>query len=163
MRARRVRTCGTSSARALLRMRTDERMPKLRLVAEPFSVIPISRFQTAHLVPAARRPRPGFASLLRSPVKRGGRSADPPPLHPHVASGCLRLLQGLIFLRLRRPHAASSILSVHRLNRDRAQGKACALGTSFPPPSYEPFAVKVATPMAATSFCSFTTGAKAGS
>src|SRR5262249_54069247 len=68
---------GTSSARALLRMRTDERMPKLRLVAEPFSVIPISRFQTAHLVPAARCPRPGFASLLRSPAKRvGGAPRD---------------------------------------------------------------------------------------
>src|SRR5215472_9470753 len=53
-------------------MRADERMPKLRLVAEPFSVIPISRFQTAHLVPAARCPRPGFASLLRSPAKRVG-------------------------------------------------------------------------------------------
>src|SRR6516165_10954472 len=58
-------------------MRTDERMPKLRLVAEPFSVIPISRFQTAHLVPAARCPRPGFASLLRSPAKRvGGAPRD---------------------------------------------------------------------------------------
>ena len=51
-------------------------MPKLRLVAEPFSVIPISRFQTALLVPAARFSRPGFASLLRSPESRGGRSAE---------------------------------------------------------------------------------------
>src|SRR5262252_4661372 len=57
-------------------MRTDERMPKLRLVAEPFSVIPISRFQTAHLVPAARCPRPGFASLLSLTRKEGGRSAE---------------------------------------------------------------------------------------
>src|SRR5262249_54435972 len=45
MRARRVRTCGTSSARALLRMRTDERMPKLRLVAEPLAVIPSHDFK----------------------------------------------------------------------------------------------------------------------
>src|SRR5262249_27165642 len=36
-----------------------------------------SRFQTAHLVPAARCPRPGFASLLRSPAKRvGGAPRD---------------------------------------------------------------------------------------
>jgi hypothetical protein len=33
-------------------------------------------FQTAHLVPAARFPRPGFATLLRQPESRGGRSAE---------------------------------------------------------------------------------------
>src|SRR5262249_19201481 len=70
-------------------------------------------FQTAHLVPAARL-RPGFASLLHRPRMRGGRSADPPPVHPHVTSGCPRLLQRLRFLLLRRPHAASTILRVHR-------------------------------------------------
>ena len=31
-------------------------------------------FQTAHLVPAARFLRPGFAPLLRSPQSRGGRA-----------------------------------------------------------------------------------------
>jgi len=36
----------------------------------------ISRCQTAHLVPAARFPRPEFATLLRSPESRGGRSAE---------------------------------------------------------------------------------------
>jgi hypothetical protein len=48
----------------------------LRLVAQPFSVIPISRCQTATLVPAARFLRPGLATLLRSPESRGGRSAE---------------------------------------------------------------------------------------
>jgi hypothetical protein len=47
------------------------------------------------------------ASLTR---KEGGRSADPPPAPPHVASGCPRLLQRLSFLLLRPPHAASTIL-----------------------------------------------------
>ena len=47
----------------------------LRLVAEPLRS-PISRCQTAHLVPAARFLRPGFATLLRSPESRGGRSAE---------------------------------------------------------------------------------------
>src|SRR5262249_62383891 len=33
-------------------------------------------FQTAHLVPAAYFLRPGFATLLRSPESRGGRSEE---------------------------------------------------------------------------------------
>src|SRR5262249_39035578 len=37
---------------------------------------PISRCQTAHLVPAAHFLRPGFATLLHSPRMRGGRSAE---------------------------------------------------------------------------------------
>ena len=56
---------------------------------------PVSRSQahTYLLVPAARFVRPGgLHLLLRSPESRGGRSADPPPVPPHVASGCLRLL-----------------------------------------------------------------------
>jgi hypothetical protein len=48
----------------------------LRLVAEPFSVIPVSRCQTATLVPAARLGARGFATLLHSPESRGGRSAE---------------------------------------------------------------------------------------
>src|SRR5262249_53078295 len=47
----------------------------LRLVAEPLRS-PISRCQTAHLVPAARFLRPGVASLLRSPEAGGGGSAE---------------------------------------------------------------------------------------
>src|SRR5262245_65046037 len=47
-----------------------QRIPNSRLVAEPFSVISISRCQTAHLVPAARL-RPGFATLLHSPRTEG--------------------------------------------------------------------------------------------
>src|SRR6516164_9195840 len=40
-------------------------------------VVHSSRFQTAHLVPAAGFPRPGFASLLRSPRMRvGGAPRD---------------------------------------------------------------------------------------
>ncbi len=42
----------------------------------PDSSIPISRCQTAHLVPALALLRPGFASLLHSPPSRGGRSAE---------------------------------------------------------------------------------------
>src|SRR5262249_11052560 len=43
---------------------------------EPFAVISNSRCQTTHLVPAAHFLRPGFATLLRSPESRGGRSAE---------------------------------------------------------------------------------------
>jgi len=43
----------------------------LRLVAEPFSVIPVSRCQTATLVPAARLGARGFATLLHSPRIEG--------------------------------------------------------------------------------------------
>ena len=71
-----VRLCGSACARALLRMRTS------------IAFQPSSRCQTALLVPAARFSRPGFASLLRSPESRGGRSADPPPIHPQIAPGC---------------------------------------------------------------------------
>ena len=39
-------------------------------------LLSISRYQTAQLVPAARFLRPGFATLLRSPESRGGRSAE---------------------------------------------------------------------------------------
>src|SRR5262245_13192008 len=45
----RVRLCGSARACALLRMRTAELAARRRTV----SVIPISRCQTAHLVPAA--------------------------------------------------------------------------------------------------------------
>jgi hypothetical protein len=41
-----------------------------------YLVTPLSPFQTAHLVPAPALLRPGFASLLRSPQSRGGRSAE---------------------------------------------------------------------------------------
>ena len=64
--------CGSASARALLRMRTAELAARRRTVFGNS----ISRCQTAHLVPAARFPRPEFATLLRSPESRGGRSAE---------------------------------------------------------------------------------------
>src|SRR6266446_10932676 len=58
--------------------RAQQRRPSSRLVAESFAVIPISRCQTAQiysfprlLVPAARFPRPGFATLLHSPRIEG--------------------------------------------------------------------------------------------
>jgi len=90
-------------------------IPNSRFVAEPFSVIPISRCQTALLVPAAHFLRPGFELRFTHPESRGGRSADPPPIHPHVASGCPRPLQSLSFPLLRRPHGASTLLRVHHL------------------------------------------------
>jgi hypothetical protein len=68
--------CGTSAARALLRMRRLKRIPSPRLVAEPFSVIPISRCQTAHLVPAARFCARGLQLCFTHPESRGGRSAE---------------------------------------------------------------------------------------
>src|SRR5262245_5347848 len=101
-------------------MRTDERMPKLRLVAEPFSVIPISRFQTAHLVPAARCPRPGFASLLRSPAKRvGGAPIRRPYLltSPQVAPGCFKGLAFFSCAPLTSPLPSSGYIAS---NMDRA-------------------------------------------
>src|SRR5215831_16962880 len=53
------RLCGSACACALLRMRTA------------IAFQPISRCQTAHLVPAARLLRPGFATLLHSPRTEG--------------------------------------------------------------------------------------------
>src|SRR5262249_62257054 len=72
-----------------------------------------SRCQTAHLVPAAHVCARGLQLCFTHPESRGGRSADPPPARPHVASGCPRLLQALIFLLLRLPHATSTLLRVH--------------------------------------------------
>src|SRR5262245_33164796 len=54
------------------------------------------------LAPATHFCARGLHPCFTHPESRGGRSADPPPVPPHVASGCLRLLQRLIFLRLRR-------------------------------------------------------------
>src|SRR5262245_55836852 len=54
-----------------------------------------------------------FTFVAADPERGDWRSADPPPEPSHVASGCLRLLQRLTFLRLRRSHAASSILRVN--------------------------------------------------
>jgi len=72
-------------------------IPSPRLIAEPFAVIPISRCQTAHLVPAAHVCARVLPLCFTHPESRGGRSADPPPGHPHVASVCPRLLQRLDF------------------------------------------------------------------
>src|SRR5262249_61854726 len=51
-RARPFELCGSSSMRAP-QDEDGRARAELRLVAEPFAVIPISRCQTAHLVPAA--------------------------------------------------------------------------------------------------------------
>src|SRR6266568_2173736 len=59
------------SSGPLTRRLREQRSSNARIACENNS-----RFQTAHLVPAVRFPRPGFASLLRSPAKRGGRSAE---------------------------------------------------------------------------------------
>ena len=56
--------------------RAQQRQPSSRLVAEPFSVIPISRCQTAHLVPAAHFCTRGLPLCFTHPESRGGRSAE---------------------------------------------------------------------------------------
>src|SRR5262249_47778253 len=79
---------------------------------------------------------------------------------PQVAPGYFK---GLAFFScgpLRPPLPSSGYIDS---NLDRALGRSCAPGTSFPPPSYEAFAMRVATPMAATSTCRLPTAAKAGS
>src|SRR5262245_6609105 len=75
----------------------------------------ISSTHTHLLVPAAHVCARGLRLCFTHPESRGGRSADLPPVHPHVASGCPRLLQRLCFLLLRPPHAASTILRVRHL------------------------------------------------
>jgi len=54
----------------------DEGRLSSRLAAEPFSVIPSSRCQTAHLVPAARFCARGLQPCFTNPESRGGRSAE---------------------------------------------------------------------------------------
>ena len=49
---------------------------ELRLVAEPFAVIPISRCQTAYLVPATHLCARGLQLRFTHPESRGGRSAE---------------------------------------------------------------------------------------
>ena len=51
-------------------------IPNSRFVAEPFSVIPNSRCQTAHLVPAAHFCARGLQLRFTNPESRGGRSAE---------------------------------------------------------------------------------------
>ena len=51
-------------------------IPNSRFVAEPFSVIPNSRCQTAHLVPAAHFCARGLQLRFTHPESRGGRSAE---------------------------------------------------------------------------------------
>jgi len=67
-----------SILRERLRIRApqDEGRPSSRLAAEPFSVIPSSRCQTAHLVPAARFCARGLQPCFTNPESRGGRSAE---------------------------------------------------------------------------------------
>jgi hypothetical protein len=86
---------------ALLRMRTSMRLSPGHDVKQPVFFVPAARFcaRVLHL-------------CFAHPIE-GGRSADPPPVPPHVAPGCPRLLQRLSFLLLRPPHATSTILRVH--------------------------------------------------
>src|SRR5262249_38552309 len=84
-------------------------------VGSSFSVISISRFQTAHLVPAAHFLHPGFATLLRQPESRVGGAPICRPyilMSPQVTPG---YFPGLAFSYCNPPHAASTILRVHRL------------------------------------------------
>src|SRR5262249_35819049 len=62
----------------------------------PYSSLTMSN--SAHLLVPATRRRPGYAFIFEPTEPRGGRSADPPPIHPHAASGCPRLLQRLSLL-----------------------------------------------------------------
>ena len=108
-RARRARIRGISSACALLRMRTTE------VTARHPTVFGNSHLTMSNSHSRSRGAvlRPGlltFASLTRIEGWAERRSAT------RGSSRRLRLpqfLQRLIFLRLRRPHAASSILRVH--------------------------------------------------
>jgi len=78
---------------------------------------PVSRSQ-AHTPSRSRDAfsAPGVCNFASpSPESRGGRSADPPPAHPHVASGRPRTHQTLKLSVLRSPHTASNIPRVHRL------------------------------------------------
>src|SRR6516162_5402881 len=50
-----------------------------------------------------RMSAPGVCIVASHTRKEGGRSADPPPVHPHVASGYPRLLSRLSFLPLQPP------------------------------------------------------------
>jgi hypothetical protein len=70
-----VRCRAIAAARALLRVRTDEPMPRSRLVAEPLPCSPISRCQTAHVFSFPHAFARGLA-LLSPTGSRGGRSAD---------------------------------------------------------------------------------------
>src|SRR5262245_14591073 len=79
------------------------------------ALVVLFTFQTAHLVPAAHVCARGLQLCFTHPESRGGRSADPPPVHPHVASGYPRLLQKLSFPLLRPPQATSTILTIHQL------------------------------------------------
>ena len=98
--ARAFEVCRTPSARALLRMRTSIASFTAHDVKQPISF-------------PRRVSAPGVCNFASLTPNEGGRSADPPPVHPHVASGCPRPLQRLSFLLLRRPHVASTILRVH--------------------------------------------------
>src|SRR5262245_21428728 len=69
-RARPFELCGSSSMRAPQDEDGRERA-ELRLVAEPFAVIPISRCQTAHLVPAAHFCARGLRLCFTHPEPRG--------------------------------------------------------------------------------------------
>src|SRR5262249_58736789 len=60
-------------ARSTLRKRLRMRAPQDE---DSIAFQPISRCQTAHLVPAAHVCARGFATLLHSPRMRGGRSAE---------------------------------------------------------------------------------------
>src|SRR5262245_3888307 len=103
-----------------------------------------------------RRCRPPSEGIGGAPIRHPSLLTS-----PQVASCCFR--RSILFgsALLTPPLAFSGYITY---NRDRSQGiSSCAPGTSFPPPSYEAFVARVATPMVATCFCSFATGAKAGS
>src|SRR5262249_5134485 len=117
---------------------------------------------TATLVPAARFLRPGLATFFAHPNRGVGGAPIRRPyilMSPQAAPDYFKCLAffSCAFLRLHLPS------SEYIWNRDRDQGKSCAPGTSCPPPSYEAFVVRAATPMAATSTCRLPTAAKAGS
>src|SRR5262249_3311772 len=95
---------------------------RIRDTQAPDAFVALFTFQTTHPLPPARSGPRGSQPWFTHPESRGGRSADPPPVHPHVASGCPRLLQelGLLLLSCAAPTSPLPSSGNVVLDRDRA-------------------------------------------
>src|SRR6516162_4175404 len=111
-------------------------IPNPRLVAEPFAIIPSHDVKQPISFPR-RMSAPGvcdFASLTPNRGVGGAPIRHPPVLtSPQVTPGYFNALFFFACVVLTPPLASSAFIV---LNRDRAEGRPCAPGTSFLPPSY---------------------------